>query len=410
MSPASPRRRPTLSLMDARHVAIAAQGLARPHPGKVTMRHVDATIQRMGVLQIDSVNVLTRSQFLPLFSRLGPYDQSLLADAAGKEPRRITEYWAHQAAFIPVGLLPLFRWRMAAYATEAWGSIQRAGEEHPGLVQEVLAAVGELGPSTSRRLSAHLGRAPNMSNDHWGWNWSVVKSACEFLFFTGELTVTIRNTQFERVFDLPQRALPAGMVSAPIPTEAEAMRELVRIAAGAHGVATERCLADYWRTRLAPTRRAIRELVEEGALEAVTVEDTPAYVSAGTAIPRKVRARALLSPFDPLVWRRDRTEWLFGFRYRIGIYTPAAQRTHGYYVLPFLLDGALVGRVDLKADRAAGTLLVQSAWRELGAPSGTANELAEELRAMAGWLGLDGVVAIQQGDLAADLAAALARA
>lgn len=371
------------------------------------MRHVDATIRRMGVLQIDSVNVLTRSQFLPLFSRLGPYDQSLLADAAGRRPRRITEYWAHQAAFIPVASLPLFRWRMASYATEAWGSIQQAREKHPGLVQDVLAAVEELGPSTSRQLSAELGHSPNTSKEHWGWNWSVVKSACEFLFFTGELTVAERNTQFERVFDLPERALPVAVVNAAVPSKSAAMRELVRIAARAHGVATDRCLADYWRTKLAPTRRAIQELVEEGALEPVSVEGTPAYLSAGASVPRKTTARALLSPFDPLVWHRDRTEWLFGFRYRIGIYTPAAQRVHGYYVLPFLLNGALVGRVDLKADRTAGKLLVQSAWQEAGAPAETAAELAEELRAMAGWLGLDGVVVVPRGDLAADLAVAL---
>lgn len=407
MPPSALRRRTTLSLTDARHAAIAAQGLARPRPGTVTMRQVDSAIQRMGALQIDSVNVLTRSQFLPLFSRLGPYDQTLLAEAAGKKPRRITEYWAHQAAFIPVALLPLFRWRMASYATEAWGSVQEAREKHGDVVDEVLVAVGELGPSTSRRLSAELGHSPNTSKDHWGWNWSVVKSACEFLFFTGELTVTHRNAQFERVFDLPERALPAGVVAAPTPSEDEAMRELVRIAARAHGVATDRCLADYWRTRLAPTRQAIRELVEEGTIEPVSVEGVPAYASAGISIPRRITVRALLSPFDPLVWHRDRTEWLFGFRYRIGIYTPAAQRVHGYYVLPFLLNGALVGRVDLKADRSAGKLLVQSAWREPGAPAETAGELAQELRAMAGWLGLDDVVPVQRGDLAAELAAVL---
>lgn len=399
----APRRQSTLSLAEARRIAISAQGLAVPRPRAVTMRHLDATIQRMGVLQIDSVNVLTRSQFLPLFSRLGSYDRELLARAAGQRPRRVTEYWAHQAAFIPVALHPLFRWRMATYEREAWGSIQQAGEKHSDVVQEVLAAVGELGPSTARRLSAELGHAPNTSKGHWGWNWSVVKSACEFLFFTGELTVAERNTQFERVFDLPGRALPVGVVGAPTPSEDEAMRELVRVAARAHGVATDKCLADYWRTRLAPTRRAIQELLEEGALEPVTVEGTPAYLSAGTAIPRKVRARALLSPFDPLVWHRDRTQWLFGFRYRIGIYTPAAQRVHGYYVLPFLLDGALVGRVDLKADRAAGKLLVQSAFQEPGAPGDTAWELARELRAMAGWLGLADVIVMPRGDLAAAL-------
>ncbi len=373
------------------------------------MRQVDATIQRMGVLQIDSVNVLTRSQFLPLFSRLGAYDQSLLAQAAGKKPRRITEYWAHQAAFIPVGLHPLFRWRMEAYRDEAWGSIQRAGAEHADVVDEVLAAVGDLGPSSARRLTAELGHAPDALREHWGWNWSVVKAACEFLFFTGQLCVVERNSQFERVFDLPERVLPPDVAAAPTPSADEAMRELVRIAARAHGVATMKCLADYWRTRTTPTRHAVRELVDEGTLEPVSVNGTEAYLFAGAVVPRRVTARALLSPFDPLVWERSRTEWLFNFHYRIGIYTPAAQRVHGYYVLPFLLDGALVGRVDLKADRVSGRLLVQSAWRENGAPVETATELADELRTMANWLELDSVVVVSRGDLAAELDAVMKR-
>lgn len=398
-----PRRRTTLSRAEARRVAIAAQGFTRRRPSTVSIRHIDDAVQRMGVLQIDSVNVVARSQFLPLFARLGSYDQSLLAEAAGKEPRRITEYWAHQAAFIPVASQPLFRWRMLAYRNEAWGSIQRAGDEHAQLAQEVLAAVGELGPSSSRRLTAVLGHAPNTTQQHWGWNWSVVKSACEYLFFTGELVVAERNAQFERVFDLPERVLPRAVVESPTPSVEEAMRELVGIAARAHGVATEKCLADYWRTRLAPTRKAIHELVEEGTLEPVRVAGVSAYVPVSVRVPRRVSARALLSPFDPLIWNRDRTQWLFGFHYRIGIYTPAAQRVHGYYVLPFLLNDALVARVDLKADRASGRLLVQSAWREPGAPDETATQLAEELKLMAAWLGLGAVVVADRGDLAADL-------
>ncbi len=407
--PSPPPKRSTLSLAEARRIAITAQGLARPRPTTVTMRQIDATIQRMGVLQIDSVNVLARSQFLPLFSRLGVYDQCLLAQAAGRQPRRITEYWAHQAAFVPVALHPLFRWRMEAYRNEAWGSIQRAGAEHADVVVEVLAAVGELGPSSARRLTAELGHAPDALREHWGWNWSVVKTACEFLFFTGQLCVVERNTQFERVFDLPERVLPYEVVAAPTPSADEAMRELVLIAARAHGVATVKCLADYWRTKASPTRQAIRELVEEGELEVVSVDGTVAYLSAGLPIPRRVTTRALLSPFDPLIWERARTQWLFNFHYRIGIYTPASQRVHGYYVLPFLLDDALVGRVDLKADRASGRLLVQSAWREPEAPAETATELAGELRRMADWLGLPDVVVAARGDLAADLDAVVPR-
>ncbi len=371
------------------------------------MRHVDATIQRMGVLQIDSVNVLTRSQFLPLFSRLGNYDQSLLARAAGRRPRRVTEYWAHQAAFIPVGLHPLFRWRMESYRDEAWGRIQRAGSDHADVAEDVLAGVTELGPSSARQLTTELGHFPDVLREHWGWNWSVVKTACEFLFFTGQLCVAERNAQFERVFDLPERVLPPEVVAAPTPSPDEAMRELIRLASQAHGLATVKCLADYWRTKVATTRRAVRELVEEGTLEVVSVDGVEAYLNAGASVPRRVTARALLSPFDPLIWERNRTQWLFDFHYRIGIYTPAAERVHGYYVLPFLLDEALVGRVDLKADRRNGSLLVQSAWQEPGAPADTAAELADELRTMAHWLKLSRIVVAPRGDLATELDAAL---
>ncbi len=367
------------------------------------MRQIDATIHRMGVLQIDSVNVLTRSHFLPLFSRLGAYDRSLLERAAGRKPRRITEYWAHQAALIPVGLHPLFRWRMEAYRDEAWGSVQRAGAQHADVVEDVLAAVTELGPSSARRLTAELGHSPDALRQHWGWNWSVVKTACEFLFFTGQLGVVERNSQFERVFDLTERVLPSAVANAPTPSADEAIRELVMVAARAHGVATVKCLADYWRTKAAATRRAVNELTEEGTLEPVSVEGTDAYLLAGATVPRRIDARALLSPFDPLVWERNRAQWLFNFHYRIGIYTPAAQRVHGYYVLPFLLDDSLVGRVDLKADRASGQLLVQSAWREPGAPQGAAFELAGELWSMARWLGLEDVVVASRGDLASEL-------
>lgn len=394
----------TLSLPQARRVAVAAQGLARPRPPVVTMRQVDAAIRRMGVLQIDSVNVVSRSQFLPLFSRLGAYDRGLLTRAAEQRPRRITEYWAHQAAFIPVHLHPLFRWRMEAYSSEAWGSIRRAQTEHAGLVDEVLAAIGDLGPITPGQLAVELGHDASQRREHWGWNWNVVKTVCEFLFFSGQIVAAARTPQFERVFDLPERVLPPDVVNAPTPSMPDAHRELVNIAARAHGVGTVKCLADYWRLKAAPTRRAVAELVEEGTLLPVSVEGTAAYLHVDAARPRTVHARALLSPFDPLVWERNRALWLFDFHYRIGIYTPAEQRVHGYYVLPFLLDDALVARVDVKADRPTGRLLVQSAWVEPGAPVDTAAELAAELRLMAGWLELDDVVVVPRGDLAGDLA------
>ena len=394
-----------LSPAQARRIALAAQGFGRGGPSTVGIRQVDATIRRMGALQIDSVNVLARSQYLPLFSRLGCYDTGLLTRAAQQPPRRVTESWAHQASFIPVGLHPLFRWRMAGHAQEAWTSVRRVADEHPDLVREVLAAVAGLGPVTPTRLTEALGHDPTLRREHWGWNWNVVKTAAEFLFFSGQILVAGRTPGFERIFDLPERVLPPDVLAAPTPTVRDAHRDLVALAARAHGVATVKCLADYWRLRSAATRAAVAELVDEGTLLPVTVDGTPAYLHAEAAVPRRVRARALLSPFDPLIWERARTQWLFGFHYRIGIYTPAAQRVHGYYVLPFLLDEALVARVDLKADRAAGRLLVQSAWREPDGPPHTAHELADELHAMAEWLSLGRVVVAPKGDLAAELAA-----
>ncbi|MEO7587064.1 MAG: crosslink repair DNA glycosylase YcaQ family protein, partial [Arachnia sp.] len=264
---------------------------------------------------------------------------------------------------------------------------------------------GDLGPITPGRLTVQLGHDPQQRRDHWGWNWNVVKTVCEFLFFSGQIVAAERTPQFERVFDLPERVLPPRVVDAPTPCVEDAHRQLVGIAARAHGIATVRCLADYWRLRAAPTRRAVEKLVEEGTLVPVDVEGTAAYLHAEAAVPRTVRARALLSPFDPLVWERNRALWLFDFHYRIGIYTPAEQRVHGYYVLPFLLGSDLVGRVDLKADRASGRLLVQSAWQEPEAPACTARELAGELRSIADWLHLGDVVVQDKGDLARELAA-----
>lgn len=398
----------TMSRARARRMAVAAQGLNRARPRRVGLRHVTDGVRRMGTVQIDSVNVLTRSQYLPVFARLGPYDRALLRRAAEARPRRITEYWAHQASFVPVEILPLFRWRMADHEREAWGSIRAAGRD-PALVAEVLAAVADLGPITPGGLSEALGRSPRAVRDHWGWNWNDVKAVTEFLFFTGSIAVAGRTGSFERLCDVPQRVLPATVLAAPTPSPEDAHRELVRIAARAHGVATVRCLADYWRTRTAPTRTAVEELVAEGALVPVNVEGVAAYRYRGAVAPRRVEGRALLSPFDPLIWERRRTAWLFGLHYRIGIYTPAAQRTHGYYVLPFLLGDSLVARVDLKADRAAGELQVREAWIEPGAPADTALQLADELREMADWLGTERIRVADRGDLAPALAAAVRR-
>ena len=402
----APSRDRTLSRSQARRVALAAQGfLDRPH-AVPTMRTLARTVARTGVLQIDSVNVLQRAHYMPLFSRMGPYDPDLLHRAAGRAPRRLVEYWAHEAAFMPVDLWPYMRHRMARARSEAWGGPRRIFEEKPDLVAWVLDEVRERGPISARDIEGDLPRA---NKDNWGWNWSETKQALEFLFFGGEVSVARRNAQFERMYDVPERVLPAEVLAVPVPTDQEAHRELVRRAAAAHGVATEACLRDYYRMRSDHTRAAIDALVEDGELEPVRIEGwaRPAYLHRAARLPRRVAARALLSPFDPLVWERTRAERLFGFRYRIEIYVPEHQRVHGYYVLPFLLGEDLVARVDLKADRKNGLLLVKGAYAEPGAPEETAGELAAELDELRGWLGLDAVRVESRGDLAPALTVAV---
>ena len=396
---------PTLSRVRARRVALVAQGFRDPRHEVPTMRTLDRTLARTAVLQIDSVNVLQRAQYMPLFSRMGPYDTELLrraSEGTARRPRSLVEYWAHVAAFMPVDLWPHMRHRMAHYRERGheWMGLPERRE----LVTSLVAEVTERGASTSRDLDDGLPRR----KEHWGWNWSETKRALEYLFAAGELAVAGRNQQFERLYDLPERVIPSRYLEAPTPTVAEASRELVRRAAVAHGVATEACLRDYFRMHTDRVRPAVQDLVESGELLPVRVEGwgRPAYLHRDAVLPRRVRARALLSPFDPLVWERERTERLFGFRYRIEIYTPAHKRVHGYYVLPFLLGDRLVARVDLKADRRTGVLRVLGAFAEPGAPEDTAAELAGELAVLAGWLGLTGVLVERRGELAAPLEAA----
>ncbi|MDN4162255.1 winged helix-turn-helix domain-containing protein [Nocardioides abyssi] len=395
-----------LSRAQARRVALAAQGFLDPRHTVPTMRTFSRTLERTGVLQVDSVNVLERAHRMPLYSRMGPYDVGLLQRAAERRPRRVVEYWAHVQAFMPVELWPHMQHRMEEYRAlrgKWWRDVPE------DLVAQVLAEVRARGASTARALEPVLGDDAPRSKEHWGWNWSAARKALDQLFMTGELAIAARTPSFEPVYDLPERVLPAEVLAAPTPTPDEAARELVRRAARSHGVATAPCLRDYYRMGVEETRRAVAELVEAGELLRARVEgwDRPAYLHRDARRPRRVDARALLSPFDPVVWERERTERIFGFRYRIEIYVPAHKRVHGYYVLPFLLGDRLVGRVDLKADRATGRLLVKGAYAEPDAPPETAPELVVELRRLAGWLGLDAddpVVVEPRGDLAEVLA------
>jgi len=400
-TPGGRRTRERLTSSQARRVALAAQGfLDSPH--KIpTMRTLARTLARTGVLQIDSVNVLQRAHYMPLFSRMGPYDPQLLHRAAGRAPRKLVEYWAHEAAFMPVELWPYMQHRMARAWSDAWGGPRRIFEEKPELVAWVRDEVRERGPVSARGIEGDLPRR----KENWGWNWSETKRALEFLFYGGEVSVARRNAQFERLYDVPERVLPDSVLATPTPSDAEAHLELVRRAAKSHGVATERGLRDYFRMQVEPARHAIGSLVEQGELLPISVDDwpTPAFLHRDARLPRKVDARALLSPFDPLVWERVRAEQLFGFRYRIEIYVPEHLRVHGYYVLPFLLGEGLVARVDLKGDRKAGVLMVKGAYAEPGAPPETAFELAGQLESLATWLGMDAVTVAPRGDLAAAL-------
>ncbi len=390
-----------LSASQARRIALAAQGFLDPVHAVPTLRTFARTVQRTGVLQVDSVNVLQRAHYMPLYSRMGPYDVDLLTRAsAGRQQRRMVEYWAHVQALMPVELWPVMQHRMALYREQRgkwWLDVPSE------VTSAVLAEVGARGASTARDLDDGAPRR----KDHWGWNWSQSRKALDLLYMVGDLAVAGRTSQFEVVYDLPERVLPDAVLALPTPSPGDAHLELVRRAARSHGVATLRCLADYYRMRTDQVRPAVQTLLETGELTPVAIEgwSRPAYLHRDARLPRRLAARALLSPFDPVVWERERTERLFDFFYRIEIYTPVEKRVHGYYVLPFLLGEQLVGRVDLKADRRAGVLIVRGAYAEPGAPAETAEQLAEELDVVRGWLGLAAVRVEPRGDLSPALAA-----
>ena len=403
-------RAPVLSAARARRIALAAQGFGRPR-GATHAGSLKRAIDRLGLLQIDSVNVLARAHYLPLFSRLGGYDSGQLDRLAWGRPRQraLFEFWAHEASLLPVSTQPLLRWRMDRARRDAGdgkSTLNAFRREKAAYIDEVLREIADRGALAASDLSR-----PGERRGAW-WGWNDGKLALEWLFFAGLVTTATRRGSFERVYDLTERVLPADVLAQPTPSPDEAQRALLRLSARAMGVATEFDLRDYFRLGAADTHKRLAELVEAGDLLPVSVEGWKhaAYLDPAARQPRRIDGRALLAPFDPLIWARDRTHRMFDFHYRIGIYTPAAQRTHGYYVLPFLLGEQLVARVDLKADRATRRLLVHAAHLEPAQEAASvAPPLAEELRSMADWLGLEEVVLPRSGPLARALAAARRR-
>jgi uncharacterized protein YcaQ len=434
MSLDDPRPVERLSAKAARRIALAAQGFGsrhgvlRPAPRRIAAVAPEAAegvaapsaapearmdagtirraVDRLGLLQIDSVNVVVRSHYLPLYSRLGPYPMPVLDRIAAGRRRALFEYWGHEASLLPVSLYPLMRWRMARAEAGIgiYGGLARFAVEQRAFVDEVRAEIEARGP-----LSAGELQQGGRGEGGW-WGWSDGKKALEWLFWAGQVTTAARRG-FERVYDLTERVLPADVLALPVPDAEEAQRRLVLRAIRALGIASEPCLRDYYRLDTTDSKRRVAELVEDGRLVPVAVEGWPrvVYRDPEARVPRRIEARALLSPFDSLIFERERTEKLFGFRYRLAFYTPAEQRSHGYYVMPFLFGDRFAARVDVKADRAAGVLRALAVHAEPHAPPETAVALADELATLAAFLGLAGVAAEPAGDLGPALAAELAR-
>ncbi len=403
----------TLSGPEARRIALAAQGFARSRPAEPGTRQLNQAMTRMATLQIDSVNVFARSHYMPLFSRLGSYDTAALDRLLFARRPAYAEYWAHVAAFIPAGDWALFGFRMEALRAKYGSAAGGWFDSHRDIVDWVRAELTERGPLRPAQIE-HDARKGG-ARGPW-WDWDVIKRSLEYLWMFGEVAVAGRRG-FERRYAMAEDVLPAEALTTRIDRD-EAIRELVRRAAQAYGVATAADLADYWRIN---DRRAIltavADLESSGELQAVTVDGwtrgarpIPAWVHAEATLPRRVDAAALLTPFDPVVWFRDRAERMFDFEYRIEIYTPAPRRRFGYYSLPVLVGDGIVGRVDLKADRARSTLLVQSAWWEQIVPAGTAARVADELRTAAQWQGLEAISVSRWGDAVDDIADVLPEA
>ena len=381
-----PKRLDELTIVEARSLALAAQGFDKPRSkSKSSTADAVEVIKKLGVIQIDSVNVLVRSQELPLFARLGDHDRNAINKATAQS--KIFEYWGHEAAILPVEIQPLFRWKMNAARTgkiKHWG-LTSFYADNKAFVKRILKHVEANGPVTARELSTRTEKKSS-----W-WDWDEAKTALEYLFLTGQLMARGRGTDFARIYDITERVLPSKILNTPTPTENEARKQLLVRAAKAQGVATLSDLADYYRQKTAVIKPLVNELVEQGDLREVTVDTwvEKAFVHRSAKPPKKLYATALLSPFDSLVWCRPRNERLFDFHYRIEIYTPKEKRKFGYYVLPFMMNGELVGRVDLKADRANAKLLVQSVHTEKGIKRASINgALTDELRALANWLDL----------------------
>jgi uncharacterized protein len=387
----------TVTVDAARRIALGAQGFASARPsGRVDTRHFRRVMNNLGLVQLDSVNVCIRTHYMPFYSRIGPYDRDRLDDWLNDGAEHF-EYWAHEAAVLPVDRYPLWRWKMDE--TRPWRRAQALIDAHPGLLDAVLAQVEEAGPLTVSDLDA-----PNHRNEAW-WGYGPGKVALEVLFAEGKLAA-LRTDNFMRHYDVPQRMIPRAHLDADPPPREVAYRELLRSGVRHHGIGTAHDIADYFRLHVPTARPILEAMADRGEIEQVSVPGWrgPVYLDPDTTRPRSITGATLLSPFDPVVWYRERAERLFGFRYRIEIYVPEDKRVHGYYVLPFMLDGRLVARVDLKADRREGKLLVRSAFVEDDEdPVGVSDALAGELLRFASWLGLEEIRVGRRGNLVSSL-------